>query len=89
MPTRVIRQQMSLRARQVTELDRLAASLHRPKAELVRDAVDQFLRTPRPQMDLRAAVITIDAHDLPGLQDLATLIQKKIDRLIARPPDTP
>lgn len=46
MPTRVIRQQISLTPRQVTALERLAAQLARTKAELVRDAVDRLLADP-------------------------------------------
>jgi hypothetical protein len=46
MPSRVIRQQLSLTPRQVAALERLAVRLERTKAELVREAVDRFLADP-------------------------------------------
>jgi len=55
MPSRVIRQQLSLTPRQVTALDRLAQRLHRSKADLVRDAVERYLENPPRLMPLPAA----------------------------------
>jgi hypothetical protein len=46
MPTRVVRQQLSLTPRQIKGLARLAVRLERTKAELVREAVDRFLADP-------------------------------------------
>jgi predicted DNA-binding protein len=46
MPTRVIRQQLSLTPHQVTALEQLAARLDRTKADLVREAVDRFISDP-------------------------------------------
>lgn len=46
MPPSVIRQQLSLTPRQVTALERLAARLHRSKADLVREAVERYLTDP-------------------------------------------
>lgn len=46
MPPSVIRQQLSLTPRQVTALERLAARLHRSKADLVREAVERYLASP-------------------------------------------
>jgi len=46
MPSRVVRQQLSLTPRQITALERLATRFSRTKAELVREAVDRFLADP-------------------------------------------
>jgi predicted DNA-binding protein len=46
MPSRVIRQQLSLTPRQITALEQLAARLDRTKADLVREAVDRFISDP-------------------------------------------
>lgn len=55
MPTRVIRQQLSLTPRQIKGLARLAVRLERTKAELVREAVDRLLADPPRVYDAAAA----------------------------------
>jgi predicted DNA-binding protein len=46
MPSRVIRQQLSLTPRQIAALEQLATRLDRTKADLVREAVDRFINDP-------------------------------------------
>lgn len=61
MPSRVVRQQLSLTPRQVTGLERLATRLARTKAELVREAVDRFLADPPRQAPLPAGSRSAEA----------------------------